>query len=77
MFQQPYLITILTSYPGMIDELLDCLILDHLPTKKSLRRVMNELVKGAQIEGQELIDVILAFFQTCTAFTSRSAGNPW
>ena len=57
----PYLITILTSYPGMIDELLDCLILDHLPTKQSLRRVMNELVKGAQIEGQELTDVILAF----------------
>ena len=57
----PYLITILTSYPGMIDELLDCLILDHLPTKHSLQKVMSELVKGAQIEGQELIDVILAF----------------
>ena len=57
----PYLITILTSYPGMIDELLDCLILDHLPTKHSLHKVMDELVKGAQIEGQELIDVILAF----------------
>lgn len=57
----PYLITILTSYPGMIDELLDCLILDQLPTKQSLQKVMSALVKGAQIEGQELIDVILAF----------------
>ena len=57
----PYLITILTSYPGMIDELLDCLILDHLPTKQSLQRVMSELVKGAHVEGQELIDVLLAF----------------
>ena len=51
----PYLITILTSYPGMIDELLDCLILEPLPTKQSLQKVMSALVKGAQIEGQELI----------------------
>lgn len=57
----PYLITILTSYPGMIDELLDCLVLGQLPTKQSLSKVMAELVKSAQIEGQELIDVILAF----------------
>ena len=57
----PYLITILTSYPGMIDELLDCLVLNQLPTKQSLQKVMSALVKGAQIEGQELIDVILAF----------------
>ena len=29
LLEQSYLITILTSYPGMIDELLDCLVLNR------------------------------------------------
>jgi glutamate-ammonia-ligase adenylyltransferase len=43
----PYLAGILTSSPGMIDELLDSLLLDRLPTLESLQRTLDELCRGA------------------------------
>lgn len=43
----PYLASILTSSPGMIDELLDSLLLDRLPTLDSLQRTLGELCRGA------------------------------
>lgn len=44
----PYLSGILTSNPGMIDELLDSLLLDKLPTLESLRETLAELCRGAE-----------------------------
>jgi [glutamine synthetase] adenylyltransferase / [glutamine synthetase]-adenylyl-L-tyrosine phosphorylase len=41
------LASILTSSPGMIDELLDSLLLDRLPTLESLQRMLAELCRGA------------------------------
>jgi glutamate-ammonia-ligase adenylyltransferase len=43
----PYLASILTGSPGMIDELLDSLLLDRLPTLDSLQRTLAELCRGA------------------------------
>jgi [glutamine synthetase] adenylyltransferase / [glutamine synthetase]-adenylyl-L-tyrosine phosphorylase len=43
----PYLAGVLTSSPGMIDELLDSLLLDKLPTFESLERMLAELTRGA------------------------------
>lgn len=43
----PYLAGILTSSPGMIDELLDSLLLDKLPTLDSLQQTLAELCRGA------------------------------
>jgi glutamate-ammonia-ligase adenylyltransferase len=43
----PYLAGILTSSPGMIDELLDSLLLDRLPTLDSLQRTLADLCRGA------------------------------
>jgi len=43
----PYLSGILTSNPGMIDELLDSLLLDRLPTRESLESELNDLVRRA------------------------------
>ncbi|MEC7566508.1 MAG: hypothetical protein VX738_12575 [Planctomycetota bacterium] len=57
----PYLIGILTSYPGMIDELLDSLLLDHLPTQQSLQSLIDELSKSASLGGSPLVDVIQTF----------------
>ncbi|MCY2978518.1 MAG: hypothetical protein NTU79_07620 [Planctomycetota bacterium] len=43
----PYLIGILTSNPGMIDELLDSLMLNRLPTEQQLGVMLHELCRGA------------------------------
>ncbi|MFO7907560.1 MAG: bifunctional [glutamate--ammonia ligase]-adenylyl-L-tyrosine phosphorylase/[glutamate--ammonia-ligase] adenylyltransferase [Pirellulaceae bacterium] len=44
----PYLSEILTSNPGMIDELMDSLILDRLPSREDLREMLDELCRGAE-----------------------------
>jgi glutamate-ammonia-ligase adenylyltransferase len=44
----PYLAGILTSNPGMIDELLDSLLVEHLPTLAILEESLTELCKGAE-----------------------------
>ncbi len=44
----PYLSGILTSNPGMIDELMDSLIRNKLPTYESLRRTLSDLSHGAE-----------------------------
>ncbi|MFO0868486.1 MAG: bifunctional [glutamate--ammonia ligase]-adenylyl-L-tyrosine phosphorylase/[glutamate--ammonia-ligase] adenylyltransferase [Pirellulales bacterium] len=44
----PYLSNILTSHPGMIDELMDSLVLDKLPSLETLQRTLNELCGGAE-----------------------------
>jgi glutamate-ammonia-ligase adenylyltransferase len=54
----PYLSQILISNPGMIDELMDSLVLDKLPTLQSLESTLNELCRGA-----EDIDPILHSFK--------------
>lgn len=43
----PYLIGILTSNPGMIDELLDSLVLDQPRAAEELRAELAELLRGA------------------------------
>ena len=54
----PYLAGILTSNPGMIDELMDSLLVEHLPTLAMLEETLAELCKGA-----EDIDPILHSFK--------------
>jgi glutamate-ammonia-ligase adenylyltransferase len=54
----PYLAGILTSNPGMIDELMDSLLVGHLPTLDMLTGTLSELCKGA-----EDIDPILHSFK--------------
>src|SRR5262245_53449496 len=54
----PYLAGILTSNPGMIDELMDSLLVEHLPTLPILEESLAELCKGA-----ENIDPILHSFK--------------
>ncbi len=54
----PYLASILTSNPGMIDELLDSLLLGHLPTVEMLESELADLSRGA-----EDIDPILHSFK--------------
>ncbi len=54
----PYLAGILTSNPGMIDELMDSLLVEHLPTLAILEDALAELCKGA-----EDIDPILHSFK--------------
>lgn len=44
----PYLSDILTSHPGMIDELMDSLILEKLPSSQSLQRTLEDLCQGAE-----------------------------
>ena len=44
----PYLIGILTSNPGMIDELLDSLMLNRLPSEQQLGLMLHELCRGAE-----------------------------
>ncbi|NOZ39561.1 MAG: bifunctional [glutamate--ammonia ligase]-adenylyl-L-tyrosine phosphorylase/[glutamate--ammonia-ligase] adenylyltransferase [Planctomycetes bacterium] len=44
----PYLSGILTSNPGMIDELLDSLLIDHLPNIDTLEQSLAELTHGAE-----------------------------
>jgi glutamate-ammonia-ligase adenylyltransferase len=54
----PYLAGILTSNPGMIDELMDSLLVENLPTLAMLEETLAELCKGA-----EDIDPILHSFK--------------
>ncbi|MBI84985.1 MAG: bifunctional [glutamate--ammonia ligase]-adenylyl-L-tyrosine phosphorylase/[glutamate--ammonia-ligase] adenylyltransferase [Planctomycetaceae bacterium] len=54
----PYLTGILTSNPGMIDELMDSLLLDRLPTIAMLEGTLQDLCRGA-----EDIDPILHSFK--------------
>ena len=44
----PYLSGILTSNPGMIDELLDSLLISHLPDYTALENSLAELTRGAE-----------------------------
>jgi glutamate-ammonia-ligase adenylyltransferase len=53
-----YLATILKTSPGMVDELMDALQLDSLPTRKWLQQDMDELSRGA-ID----LDLILSGFK--------------
>lgn len=53
----PYLTSILTSNPGMIDELMDSLMLDALPTHDELTRGLDELCRGAV----DIAPILLSF----------------
>ena len=44
----PYLSGILTNNPGMIDELLDSLLLDRLPRFETLEQMLEDLLHGAE-----------------------------
>jgi glutamate-ammonia-ligase adenylyltransferase len=44
----PYLAGILTSNPGMIDELMDSLLVENLPTLSMLEEMLGELCRGAE-----------------------------
>ncbi len=44
----PYLASILTSYPGMLDELLDSLMLDKLPSFDTLKATLDDLCRTAE-----------------------------
>ncbi|HUT92396.1 MAG TPA: bifunctional [glutamate--ammonia ligase]-adenylyl-L-tyrosine phosphorylase/[glutamate--ammonia-ligase] adenylyltransferase [Thermoguttaceae bacterium] len=44
----PFLSGILTSNPGMIDGLMDSLVLDRLPTHDSLQQALADLCRGAE-----------------------------
>ncbi len=44
----PYLVGILTSNPGMVDELLDSLMLGRLPSEEQLSVLLDELCRGAE-----------------------------
>jgi glutamate-ammonia-ligase adenylyltransferase len=44
----PYLSSILTGSPGMIDELMDSLVLDKLPTEEQLAATLDELCRAAE-----------------------------
>lgn len=54
----PYLADILTSNPGMIDELMDSLLVERLPSLEILEEALAELCKGA-----ENVDPILHSFK--------------
>jgi glutamate-ammonia-ligase adenylyltransferase len=56
----PYLCGILTSNPGMLDELMDSLVLGKLPSLQGLEDSLNELCRGA-----EDLDPILHSFKNC------------
>ncbi len=47
----PYLIGILTSNPGMIDELIDSLMLDRLPGTQQIESLLTELCRGVEEPG--------------------------
>ena len=44
----PYLSGLLTSNPGMIDELMDSMVLDKLPSMESLEATLTDLCRGAE-----------------------------
>lgn len=50
----PYLIGILTGNPGMIDELIDSLMLDRLPGTQQIENMLAELCKGVEDPGAVL-----------------------
>jgi glutamate-ammonia-ligase adenylyltransferase len=54
----PYLSSILISNPGMIDELMDSLVLDKLPNRETLEANLKDLAHGA-----EDLDLILHSFK--------------
>ena len=54
----PYLSSILISNPGMIDELMDSLVLDKLPKRETLEANLEDLAHGA-----EDLDLILHSFK--------------
>jgi glutamate-ammonia-ligase adenylyltransferase len=53
----PYLAGILTSNPGMIDELMDSLLLEKLPDLPRLERALAELAHGAE----DMEPILLSF----------------
>ncbi len=50
----PYLIGILTNNPGMIDELIDSLMLDRLPGSQQIENLLADLCKGVEDPGAVL-----------------------
>lgn len=54
----PYLSNILTSNPGMLDELMDSLALDHLPDQKQLTLLLDDWCRG-----QKSLDLALINFK--------------
>jgi glutamate-ammonia-ligase adenylyltransferase len=44
----PYLSEILVSNPGMLDSLMDGLVLDKLPSRESLQEMLGQLCRGAE-----------------------------
>ncbi|MFO1063224.1 MAG: hypothetical protein U0892_05075 [Pirellulales bacterium] len=50
----PYLVGILTSNPGMIDELIDSLMLDRLPTLSQLEVILGDMCRGVDDQGPSL-----------------------
>ncbi len=44
----PYLVGILTSNPGMLDELMDSLMIDRLPDYREMELGLDEICRGAQ-----------------------------
>lgn len=53
----PYLVSILTSNPGMIDELVDSLLVENLPDLARLEANLAELTRGAE----DLEPILLSF----------------
>jgi glutamate-ammonia-ligase adenylyltransferase len=53
----PYLVSILTSNPGMIDELMDSLLVEKLPDLPRLEKSLKELARGAE----DLEPILLSF----------------
>ena len=47
----PYLVGILTSNPGMIDELIDSLMLDRLPSTQQIEALLTESCRGVEEPG--------------------------
>lgn len=46
--ESPYLTGLMTGNPGMLDELMDSLVLNRLPTRAMMRETLGELVRGAE-----------------------------
>lgn len=59
----PYLTSILASNPGMIDELLDSLMLSNLPSSSQMEAVWNELNRGAALAKHTGAEELLVAFK--------------
>ncbi len=60
----PYLTAILTRFPGMVDELMDSLMLEELPTLADLQATLDELCGGSETERSvDDLDAILHSFK--------------